>query len=273
MEKPPEQRYLFDASAVALGGYIRRPFDEVIESQASAVLPITGGYGRSRVDNFKYRNIASFSSAYSTVAGNESCENGKLTYNTLTTVTVEGLNVSDIVTADAVVARLTSEFDAEKQHQETVPVGSHFINLRIAGVRVEPEPRGFLFESGDLPKLTDACQSEPDLSALAGDLVRLQSGSSHGEASPMREGGPIAPRKRQVVTSLFAIPEKKKLPPGCFPTSDGGIRVPGFGTVYVSEFYITRSSRRLSMLRIEMGCPVDGTLTVDYVAGGGSTHP
>jgi hypothetical protein len=258
---PMPKRFLHHANAVALGGRILRPFHEVIDSQASAVLPITGGHGSARVENFRFRDIASFKAAYSTVIGNETGEGDGEVHHGLATVTVEGLNVGNgVVTADAVVARLTS------RHEESLgrpprmrPVGSYFVNLRIAGELVELKPRDDVFRTRELDDVKSACDKRA--------------------AQPVGQGSSYRARP-YVLTSLFDLPDA---PCGCNkadrdpqdPQDDvcWGIKVPGFGTVYIGEFFATEFSRRLSMLRIEMGSPVKGTVTTNIVEGNGSPYP
>ena len=280
MEKQVDQRYLFSADAVALGGQITHPFCDVIDSQASAVLPITGGHGSARVEGFRYRELVSFKTASSTVTGNEVKENGNSIFHTLTTVTVEGLNVANVVTADAIVARLVSSFDRERGRRVILPVGSAFVNLRIAGARIDLPRRRALFESGTLPDLTSACQRDRKLGSLGEDLARLQSSGPHSEGTAGRDSASGPHREQRLLTCLFDVHGdegdghgEERLPAGCGKRGECGIRVPGFGTVFLGEFYITRASRRLTMLRIEMGCPVHGTVTTNIVGGNGSDYP
>jgi hypothetical protein len=256
METPSDRRYLFSADAVALGGRIDHPFCDVIESQASAVLPISGGYGTARVGKFRFRDLVSFESATSTVTGSELEEHGSSIVHTLSTVVVEGLNVANVVTADSVVARLVSRYDRQTRKREIHPIGSNFVNLRIAGTRIDPPHRKSSFASSE-----------------------TLSGSSAADVGE-RDPGLATARGQRTLSYLFDVhgdhqrpDHDAKLPPGCGERGDGGIRVPGFGTIFLGEYIATRESARLSMLRIEMGCPVKGTVTTNVVGGGGSDYP
>lgn len=258
MQTPSDRRYLFTADAVALGGTITHPFCDVIESQASAVLPITGGYGTARVGKFHFRDLVSFDSATSTVSGSELEEHGNSILHTLSTVVVEGLNVANVVTADAVVARLVSRFDRQTRRHEIHPIGSNFVNLRIAGTRIDPPHRKSSFASSEI-------------------LPRSSMGADDASG---RDPGLAATRGQRALSYLFDVHADRqrpdhgdKLPPGCGERGEGGIRVPGFGTIFLGEYIESRESARLSMLRIEMGCPVKGTVTTNFVRGGGSDYP
>src|SRR5260370_31946952 len=63
--------------------------------------------------------------------------------------TVEGLNILDVVTADRVVARLTSSHDLTDGEAHIHLVGSKFENLRIAGCEVDVKLRHDLLQPLD----------------------------------------------------------------------------------------------------------------------------
>jgi hypothetical protein len=44
-----------------------------------------------------------------------------------------------------------------------------------------------------------------------------------------------------------------------------------FGMVYLAEMYVDGNSRRLTMLRIELGCPVEGGVAAGSVGGNGTS--
>src|SRR5512142_3024740 len=87
--------FLYHAHGTALGGSISRPFNEAIEGQAGVALPVVGGYETSRIENFRYREIASFTAAYSQVSGTYNAADDA--YTTLVSSVVEGLNILDVV--------------------------------------------------------------------------------------------------------------------------------------------------------------------------------
>jgi hypothetical protein len=49
--------------------------------------------------------------------------------------------------------------------------------------------------------------------------------------------------------------------------------IPHFGTVHLAEVICTPYKKDLSMLRLEMGSPAEGTLLLAGVAGGGVWEP
>jgi len=61
--------YLYNASAIALAGEIRRPIQHVIGSQASTCLAMIGGISNAEVENFEVKGVVSFRRAYAEASG------------------------------------------------------------------------------------------------------------------------------------------------------------------------------------------------------------
>ena len=271
-----ERMFWFRGSAMAVGGIIAGPLHESISAQAASILPPTGGFANASADRFNYRNIIGFDRAASTISGQKVAHGKDTVAETLVTVVVEGLNILDVITADRVVARLTSRHAKEKKeprHQpEILPFGSHFENLRIGGVPVEIRPYPELVCEGSHETLT---KSSPDPSK------RFPWIDSHG----VRIGAPRLPPKvksdksrhdpNQVrMAPLFKMSQGgTTAPAGCTMHGEHGILIPGFGVVYFGEYLITPTSRRLTMLRIELGCPITGSIVCGYVDTNGHWDP
>ena len=113
------ERFRYHAFTTGVSGRITHPFDEIIPVQASLALPETGGFGTVRVDRFDFRGILSFESAQALVAG--SFTPRTQSFDSVATVTVTGLNILGMVTADRIVARIASSHppDPERGHSIT----------------------------------------------------------------------------------------------------------------------------------------------------------
>ena len=249
MQKEDRGRKIFKGYGVALGGYIERPDPEVIRSQASASIPITGGRDSARVEGFNHRDIVSFKSAYTMVSGHESADGKYL--ETLVTSVVEGLDILGVLTADRIVARLGGSHEiAPKKNAIVTPSGSHFHNLQIYGRPVHCDFIGECFdnvESG--AKTLDTIRGLPEFKGK--NLISDGVGWSEkgflcaSICSDLKWGG-------------------KKCPGTTF------IEIPHFGRVYLGEFIVSRDSHHLTMLRVELGCTVSGDVTSG--TGGGEPH-
>ncbi len=272
------ERFFYRGNAFAIGGYMNRPYKEIIETQASSVLPNIGGGAQAEVSDYRYRDLISFSSARSKVLGNVDERDGERIYNTLSTVTVENLNVADVVTADRVVARMVSERHEGQAELPMLPIGSYFSNLKIAGVPVELPTHDWLFKAATLQ----------DISKHQETLANRDHQSLDGMGGPLKvphlegfdaDGGNRSFEDHQVLTSLYSLP--RRLPAGTQsgkthrgePLYPWGIHIEGFGTVYLGELMITRYSRRLTMIRLDMGSPEEGEASIVSTDGNGCTYP
>ena len=74
----------------------------------SASLPVTGGYNLQTKENINFREIIRVGRASATVLGEDRGDH----YITLATSTVEELNILDVITANAIVCRVTSVYPA-----------------------------------------------------------------------------------------------------------------------------------------------------------------
>ncbi len=233
-----QKTFLYNAHGSALGGFITRPFNEVIQSVADASLPVTGGYGSARVSSYKYHELITIREAYTQVSGSKGEDGG---YNTLISTTIEGLNVADMITADRIVARITTKHDGGDGETRVVPTGSEFVNLRIAGEPVRCE-----YDTN----LTDA-----DTFAA----YREKFGKTASQS-----------KKGMIRCSLFKNLSHSRL-------SKVGdqqvIVVPDFGTIYLGELYMRDSNRKLTMMRLELGSPVAGSVSICGGDGNGVPYP
>jgi len=250
-------RFFYRASAAALGGQITRPFTELLEVQAASFLPPNGGYGSARVESYRFRELVSMRAGYTQVAGSTHRErDGKEVHATLVTAVVEGLNIQNVVTADWVVARLTSEHprkDSPSGELSMLPIGSYFVNLRIAGTLVTLTPHDELLkeDAATRSQMEKTCQKhlvDPDTA----------------QDSPAVAKGPL--RFSAFALQPPAIPGARMQKPGC------RIDIPDFGSVYLGELVVAADRRQLVMVRVVLGCAVEGEIVVASVEGNGSDY-
>ncbi len=217
-QRENSERFFYTASAVVLGGRLTKPEPEEIDGPHSATLSPSGGSADFRFENFHFREIVSFASARAKVVGNYDA--ATRTYNTLSTVTITGLEMLGMIAADAVVARLATAITPDGMRISTE--GSHFVNLRIAGQPVANE---------------------------------LVSTPTDGLRSAMIED---IPYQRQLI----------------FPSSKlNGSYIDQFGTIFLGELLPDRGVPQLTMIRVELGCTVEGDTCMGAVQGGGRPWP
>jgi hypothetical protein len=239
MFKEQGRRFLYNAHAVGASATFTKPHAEHLEAQASCALSIHGGKASGRVDNFNHRDIVSFRAAFTQAIG--SFDPLSHSWNTLVTATVEGLNIQNVVTCDRIVARLASHHFVYKREASILTLGSHFENLKIAGQAVHFEPDIDVMREWDtMSKARDGCSDRKPFAASA-DGHRIHS-------------------------SILRNVECKGMKP-----QDNAIHFAEFGTIHLGEIIISDGERRLTMMRIEFGCEVDGDGNFGDVGGNG--HP
>jgi hypothetical protein len=227
---------------VGLSGVFTEPFQDNFGSVAATALASIGGTARARVENFEYRDIVSFKSAQTNLVGREA-ENG--VHSTLTTTTIEGLNVMNVLLVDRIVLRMASLHFMDPKAEASIRfVGSHFDNLRVAGQDVDIHYDAQVLaewntfsraKRGYLERYPDKQKDEDDIDTLPlsiVDAVRVTDGLS---------------------------------------TQGNRIDFPDFGSIYLGEVVIQEEQRRITMMRVVLGCPHHGIMCM--ADGDGNDQP
>jgi hypothetical protein len=94
----------------------------------------TGGEGRQTIKDFDYNGIIRFAEATAYVTGSQDGD----VFNTLSTISISGLNVLNVLHVDYLVASITSRHEKGEDEGEITFQGTTVDNLRIGGRRIEP---------------------------------------------------------------------------------------------------------------------------------------
>ena len=137
IDKHPD--HVYDAAAYVFSAELEEPIHRVIDKQAAVELPKSGGYKYERAEPLRLDGIVSYRGGYTQVAGHRGCKHRGVS-TTLATSVIEDLNVFDVLTADRVVAQITTEHPDEGRVPSVSLLGTRFDNLRIAGHQVGIEP-------------------------------------------------------------------------------------------------------------------------------------
>lgn len=231
--------FAYHAQAIGFSASLFKPASETVPGQASVSLSQTGGESYSTVRNFDWKGIFRFDEAAAYVTGSEDHDS----YNTLATVTVRGLNIANMVTADLIIARVSSRHDRDangsiSSEGHITLEGSAYQNLRVAGRQVTAR------------LATPGCSNVTFAQALS--FAREQRGFVNG-----------ATTTASCSIAMGATAEDLKV-------EHGKIVVPEFGTIYLAGVVFKPSYRRISMLRVELGCPLGGGVEVCGGEGNGT---
>jgi hypothetical protein len=268
---------------------VKEPFHEKVRPQAKVEL--YGGGERSHYHfkhsgPFRVEGVASYQSGYTQVAGARSLKHERR-FSTLVTSVVEGLNILDVLTADRVVAQISTAHPIDGAVPEVSFLGTRFENLRIAGHKVEIDSN--LDILGPRPvKDKSYFDNQTVLDRMAQQYEKL----SKDENLPdwARERYPHDCEKWRVKeqdtrTDIAKCSLVNRVNSG--QKSFGHvIDVPHFGKFFLGELTVQRTVPKkpddfdtyrfhLTMVRMELGCATSasgGSSTADSNGQGSSGH-
>jgi hypothetical protein len=279
--------HTYHAEAEVLRASFRLPLQAEIRPQAYVNLPGTGGYLAERSKCFRLESVVKYESGYTQVAGNPSDKpNGG--WVTLATAVVEELNVLDVVTADRVVAQISTHHPKDGYVPKVTFLGTRFEGLKIAGVEIEPQidldfcaaypgNTTLYLEDSNFRKNVDKHRStlgsDPDvLKPYSGTMPDPKQLHKEWETYAYGEV-PKGPRPGAfVTTSLVNLVTKpnRKLP---FSTYGNVLVVPEFGRIFLAELRVECDTFHFAMIRLDMGCVAAGDAKITPYTINGSTRP
>jgi len=273
MNASKERVFYYHADASPIGGFFTRPAEHLIPSHGSSSLAQAGGNAAARVSGYRLDSLISFDHAYSEIYGTANKTTG--TWTTTVTSVVEGLNVAETVTADRVVAVLTVEHPTDGGFPRASVVGSQFVNLRVGGVPMNPVLGQSTITNHEVGKFpaTAVIDDEKFVANAFGQYERLTSATGAPDWLKKRYEWMQSPetrkRKGYVICSLVdRVPEAKQE-----NTFGHVLHVPDFGNIFLSELLTDQHTFRLTMIRMEMGCANEGTVSIGTSDSNGAGAP
>jgi hypothetical protein len=281
-------RFLYHAHAIGAAGTFTRQktassqkTTSSLQSHPTVSLPVTGGRLVSGVEKFGFEDILYYDSA-ETHAEGKMLEPGVFT--TEVKVTVTGLNILDVLTADRIVAHLVSRHTrSDENGQPSLSTsGSLIENLRIKSDLIDVHFDVALCEEWDtFDKAHKGYHARKArvIQAKAEQKARKAVAAAGGQAMQTEEVveeedllDPDADATDRPASLFRRIARIRRIPGGC--TREGlGMYVPEFGMIHLGELHITPDARRLTMLRVELGCDVRGDTTCGEAGNNGSHYP
>lgn len=241
--------HYFHADATGIGGHIERPFVRNIPVQAPTSLAPVGGETDAASADFSFEQIISARTARTRVEG--TFLNGLAT--TRMTAIVEDLNVLDTVRAEQLVAYISSEHLGKGRDVPRIDFGK----TRITNLRVRDT---ILRVHLDLKALGEINEKHfPKRAHLYEKRLWKRAKQDFD-----KEQGFLA---CSLVDDIEVV--RGKLPAKIVKPNI--LEIPDFGRVHLAELLVTSASYQLIMMRIELGCPTQGTVSVSSgkVNGGG----
>ena len=300
----PAPSHIYHAQAHIFGGQLDHPIKQPIEHYGNVVLENSRRetHLAQKVGETSIEGLISFKSGHTRVIGTQVKNKQDIFGNdhegwvTLATAVLEGFNVVDIVTADRVVAQVSTEHPLKQgQVPKVTFLGTRFENLQIGGYPVEVEldlgicgekpdrDRPYLADEGFLDRVEQQLRSvtgakgfpkgltkhfEPKITHIDGLKNRV-----NGGAKGKRNGYPKV--QCSLVKSIAPIPI-----PGV-KIFGNLIFIPNFGTIALAELEVGIAPAHghgfsksqggsssepayshyftLHMFDMKLGCPVGGS--------------
>jgi hypothetical protein len=309
-----EPYHVYHAEAHVLSGNLKHPVEQPIEHKGRVVLEKTrdAGHVSEFVKETSLEGLISFKAGHTHASGSK-IEKKDLWGNdhsgwvTLSTSVLEGLNVFEVITADRVVAQVSTEHAMKNGLVPKVTfLGTRFENLQVGGypVKVEldlaicgdkpKEDKPYLQDRGFLDRVQRQLEDIAGAKGLPDELEKkydakiayIDDLKKRGRSKGERNGYPKL--ECSLVKSIGPIPI-----PGV-KTFGNVIFIPDFGTVSLAEVevgitpYDGSSDKTgagspqkpgdshyftLHMLNMHLGCIGGGNVVGATASANGTTHP
>jgi hypothetical protein len=291
------------SNAHVLSGRLQRPVDQIIERHAEIVLTEKDRHLTRFIEGVNIEGLVSFQRGRTRVSRSLSLKNDPKNNGivTVSTAVVEGLNVFEVITANRVVAQVSTDYplDSGRRGRDGSPepanyphvtfLGTHFDSVLVNG--------GLLTIKLDLGMIGER---EGDKSYLSHrdflKRVKEQNEQNEGIANKKK----LPELRRMFADRAAAVGTLKKSPKVTFSIVESidnldAIPIPGvdvvgnvlilphFGTVALGEVEVSEVIHEgsdvpsnyfeLTMFKINMGCVGHGTVTGVVAASNGHSGP
>lgn len=272
-----ERRFVFRGNATPVGGRISRPKELVIEAGGASSLTVSGGRSRGALKATRFGEFAAIKSAETLAEGlfddpakARALTSGRVREEALTSTTMVRSDVRGVVVGRKPALRadqLRAALVAASPGRSGEP-SIRTRDLRIAGVEVSGHALVVdldteLFEQYDTrSKLLTAIDQPSFIRRRAANFLLSDPGQA---LIPQADGMIYASVVRE-------IRWKGRPYPGA-AIDRHVVTIPDFGRIYFGEMFITNISRRLTMMRLQLGSPVGGFMAYSEVETNGSWYP
>jgi hypothetical protein len=276
------RRFIFRGNAAAIGGRIVRPSDTLIESGVASSLTVAGGKSSAHAAATRFGEWVAFGSAATSAEGvfDDVKQHIERTYHrvredVLTTSTRVHAELTSLIVEGnpkLTVKRLHASMISRSptgSGEPAIAIGSETTidGVEIDGHGLTVELAVSLFQKYDTRSKLLAAADDPRFVAESGDCLFMKASFS---------GTPAPPQGRLVHscgTTYATIVKSIRWTGEPFPgaTIDHhSVIVPNFGKIFFGELLVTDLSRRLTMLRLELGSPVGGDVACAEVESNGT---
>jgi hypothetical protein len=276
------RRFIFRGNAAAIGGRIVRPEDRVLESAIASSLTVVGGRSRAQADATRFGEWLSFASASTLAEGvfDDVQRQIELTYHripedALTTSTHVTAEVNELVVGSKprlTIKRLHAALQSRSPSGSGEPAIAVTRATSIEGVAIDGHPLTVelcapVFQQYDTRSKLLAAADDPKFVEASGDCLFMR--ASIGGTPPPHTARLLHSGGTTYATIVKSIRWAGEPHPAA-RIDHHSIVVHDFGRIFFGELLVTDLSRRLTMLRLELGSPVGGSAACAEVESNGT---
>ena len=252
------RRFVFRGNAAAFGGRFVRPDDVFLEMPGASSLPVVGGRSVATFTGpaEKFKGYLSFESATTFAEGKfdnreQAIEltHGRVKEETLVTSTRVRAEINKLtvgtekrLTVGRMVAELLSTSPPRGSREPSIPVGE----VSIAGLAID----GFRLRITFNPK--PFIEHDTHARVLRG-VANRSFVKQYGQQFFVGRGGLLKNRRYVHATLATKVEWEKESNPRARIVGNHMIVVEDFGRIFLGEVVISSGSRRLTLMRLELG--------------------
>lgn len=235
--------YVFNASAIGLGGVLTTPKRKVIPSLASVALAPTGGEGSGIVTNYDEGDGISFDHAETRVFGSSQ---GNDIYATRADVMINNLNVFNQLQVASMWASVTSirqVNDDGSVTDKTFTFQAEYLGVRVNGEEIDVPVDTKVFD--DNPSYDEFVKAlgSADMADYR-KLIGLDAAAAKALVRAPR--GKDAPGDPRTICCTAVSPKGPKGLDGFH------VKIDGLGRAHFAEALVKQGRRRLTLLRLDL---------------------
>ena len=289
----------YHAEAHILSGYLKRPIEQQIEEIAKINLHDRRGGHFTRVNELtSIEGLLSFTKGKTRVSGSRSLKHNG--WVTLSASIMEGLNSFEVITADRIVAQVSTDHPHLDGHYPDVSfLGTQFNNLSVSGFPVSltfnfgicgkkpPEDRSYLRDASFLAGIKQQTEKIANASGLPKELKARYDGRLENveRLIDICRKGEWEDDEPQIICSL--VESIGEIPIPGVESYGNVLVIPEFGAVALAEIVVGEKNYpddqdpdskpsvyfQLTGIAMEMGCVGDGSASAAMVVANGRHKP
>jgi hypothetical protein len=278
------RRYVFRGNAAAFGGRIVRPEDVVLEMPGASSLPVVGGRSVSKIPKTRFKDFVAFDSAttlaeglFDDLRGVVALSNHTVREDSLKATTRVHAELKKLVVGRKrrlQAERLSAELRSQSptgSGQPRIVVGDVAVEgVKIDGFELKVELEQGVFQKYDTHAKLLVAADEADFARKYGHHLFMNTDFEGRLAPP---AGRLVPTSDTIYATIVKKISWRGEPNPAARIEHHSVVVKDFGTIFFGELFITSASRRLTMVRLELGSDEGGSAGGPEVDMNGSWSP